>query len=152
MRGVWKGYLAILLVGIFVMTPMSIIVQNNESTIVLTEQSEARMAVAGDSSIIDLTSNPSVGLGFTIDVPQDEPITQIEMEIKPSPLETRDGLAWEGASAWNHPDSTSSGVGLTLMVCLLHKVVEPNGILIQAMMVGHSVIPILEEYYACMWI
>ena len=112
MRGVWKGYLAILLVGIFVMTPMSIIVQNNESTIVLTEQSEARMAVAGDSSIIDLTSNPSVGLGFTIDVPQDEPITQIEMEIKPSPLETRDGLAWEGASAWNHPDSTSSGVGV----------------------------------------
>ena len=97
-RSMEGGYLAILLVGIFVMTPMSIIVQNNESTIVLTEQSEARMAVAGDSSIIDLTSNPSVGLGFTIDVPQDEPITQIEMEIKPSPLETRDGLAWEGAS------------------------------------------------------
>ena len=33
------------------------------------------------------------------------------MEIKPSPLETRDGLAWK-ASAWNHPDSTSSGVGV----------------------------------------
>ena len=82
MRGVWKGYLAILLVGLFLMTPMSIIVQNNDSSIVLAEQSEAKMAVAGDSSIIDLTSNPSVGLGFTIDVPQDEPITQIEMEIK----------------------------------------------------------------------
>ena len=82
MRGVWKGYLAVLLVGLFLMTPISIIVQNNDSSMVLTEQHEAKMAVAGDSSIIDLTSNPSVGLGFTIDVPKDEPITQIEMEIK----------------------------------------------------------------------
>ena len=54
MRGVWKGYLAILLVGLFLMTPMSIIVQNNDATMVLTEHSEAKMAVAGDSSIIDL--------------------------------------------------------------------------------------------------
>ena len=90
---------------------MAGIVTNPVEPIELSESSP-QTATAGGNAIIDITDSPSASLGFTIDVPENEPITELDLSISPSPLPTRTGLSWEGAQAWTHPDSTANGVGV----------------------------------------
>ena len=111
MRRETKAHLAFLLAVLFILTPMAGIVTNPVEPMELNESSP-QPATAGGSSIIEITDSPSAGLGFTIDVPEDEPVTELELSISPSPLPTRTGLSWEGAQAWTHPDSTANGVGV----------------------------------------
>ena len=75
----------------------------------LEDEAAALFAGTGDAAIIQLSGSGSYTDSFTIEVPSNDPVTDIHLSLKPSVDVTQQGFVWDDNTVWSHSSSTSNG-------------------------------------------
>ena len=82
---------------------------NSADTEVLKESKTISHSSTGSAEFLGLLGDEIANKAFTVDVPSDAPITDLQLTIQPSAMQTHYGFTWEGELAWDVPDSTMNG-------------------------------------------
>ncbi len=75
----------------------------------LNEQQTVSLSLQGAKQFIELDGDGAVNNDFTINVPSDSPITDMQLSIEPSVMQTQYGFLWDSDTAWSSPDATKNG-------------------------------------------
>ena len=82
---------------------------NSADVEVLKESKTISHSSTGSAEFLGLLGDDIANNAFTVDVPSDAPITDLQLTIEPSAMQTHYGFTWEGELAWDVPDSTMNG-------------------------------------------
>ena len=82
---------------------------NSADIEVLKESKTISHSSTGSAEFLGLLGDDIANNAFTVDVPSDAPITDLQLTIEPSAMQTHYGFTWEGELAWDVPDSTMNG-------------------------------------------
>ena len=63
----------------------------------------------GAEEFIQLQGDGIVNNDFTVEVPSASPITDMQLSIEPSVMQTHYGFVWDSDAAWSNPDATKNG-------------------------------------------
>ena len=63
----------------------------------------------GQTDFIQLVGNGLVNDDFTVEVPSNAPITDMQLSIEPSTMQTHYGFVWDDDSIWSNSDATKNG-------------------------------------------
>ena len=80
-----------------------------DSNLYLEDEIVTKFSVIGSEELIELDGDGTANEDFTVEVPSDAPVTDLQMSIKPSVMQTHYGFTWSGDSAWSNPDATKNG-------------------------------------------
>ena len=83
----------------------NIAVNSNE----LNERPTVSFSLQGAEQFIELDGDGAVNNDFTIEVPSTSPITDMQLSIEPSVMQTHYGFVWDSDAAWSNPDATKNG-------------------------------------------
>ena len=75
----------------------------------LNERPTVSFSLQGAEQFIELDGDGAVNNDFTIEVPSTSPITDMQLSIEPSVMQTHYGFVWDSDAAWSNPDATKNG-------------------------------------------
>ena len=75
----------------------------------LNERPTVSFSLQGAEQFIELDGDGAVNNDFTIEVPSISPITDMQLSIEPSVMQTHYGFVWDSDLAWSNPDATKNG-------------------------------------------
>ena len=75
----------------------------------LNERQIVSFSSQGAGQFIELDGEGAVNNDFTIEVPSTSPITDMQLSIEPSVMQTHYGFVWDSDAAWSNPDATKNG-------------------------------------------
>ena len=80
----------------------------------LPEADKIRFSTVGQSDFIQLAGDGAVNDDFTVEVPSDSPITDMQLSIEPSTMQTHYGFVWDDDTIWSNADATKNGTVVEL--------------------------------------
>ena len=75
----------------------------------LSDQKIVHRSLTGSETFIQLPGDNIANTDFTIDVPSDAPITDMQMSLTPSVAQNHYGFVWKSANDWSNSDATNNG-------------------------------------------
>ena len=107
----WRSaiFLAILMAIIGPLQMSGNIAANSDEFSYLNERKTVSFSLQGAEQFIQLAGEGVVNNDFTIDVPSASPITDMQLSIEPSVMQTHYGFVWDSDAAWSNPDATKNG-------------------------------------------
>lgn len=63
----------------------------------------------GNAEFLGLLSDNVANKAFTVDVPSDSPITDLQLTVEPSAMQTHYGFNWQGDISWSNSDASKNG-------------------------------------------
>ena len=70
---------------------------------------QIRHSTLGQTDFIQLQGDGLVNDDFTVEVPSNAPITDMQLSIEPSTMQTHYGFVWDDDSIWSNSDATKNG-------------------------------------------
>ena len=80
----------------------------------LSETPQVSFSTTGQTDFIQLTGNGAVNDDFTVEVPSDSPITDLQLSMEPTTMQTHYGFVWDSDNIWSNPDATKNGTVVEL--------------------------------------
>ena len=107
----WRSalFLAILMAIIGPLQMSGNIAANSSEFSELAEPNIVNFSMQGAEEFIQLQGDGIVNNDFTIEVPSASPITDMQLSIEPSVMQTHYGFVWDSDAAWSNPDATKNG-------------------------------------------
>ena len=75
----------------------------------LSDHSKISYSTVGQTDFIQLPGDGMVNDDFTVEVPSNAPITDMQLSIEPSTIQTHYGFVWDDYSIWSNSDATKNG-------------------------------------------
>ena len=82
---------------------------NSADIEVLKESKTISHSSIGSAEFLGLLGDSIANNAFTVDVPSDSPITDLQLNIEPSAMQTHYGFNWEGDISWSNSDASKNG-------------------------------------------
>ena len=107
----WRSalFLAILMAIIGPLQMSGNIAANSSEFSELAEPNIVNFSMQGAEEFIQLQGDGIVNNDFTVEVPSASPITDMQLSIEPSVMQTHYGFVWDSDAAWSNPDATKNG-------------------------------------------
>ena len=107
----WRSalFLAVLMAIIGPLQMTGNISVNSDDYASLSDIDEIKFSMSGTQNFIELQGNEIVNNDFIVEVPSTSPITDMQLSIEPSVMQTHFGFVWNSDSTWSNPDATKNG-------------------------------------------
>ena len=107
----WRSalFLAILVAIIGPLQMSGNITANSTEFSELAESQIVSFSTQGDEQFIQLDGDDVVNNDFTVEVPSASPITDMQLSIEPSVMQTHYGFVWDSDATWSNADATKNG-------------------------------------------
>ena len=109
--GSWRSALFLAIIMIII-GPLQMNANNlaNQPIIPNLEDLESpRFTPVGAETFINLPGDDQSYNGFTVDVPSNAPITDLQLEVEPAVLQKQYGFTWDSNAIWSNSDATKNG-------------------------------------------
>ena len=80
----------------------------------LPQADKIRFSSVGQADFIQLAGDDAVNDDFTVEVPSNSPITDMQLSIEPSTMQTHYGFVWDDDTIWSNADATKNGTVVEL--------------------------------------
>ena len=113
--GSWRSalFLAILMVLIGPLQMNANNLANQPIDLNLEDTQSPNFTAVGAETFINLPGNDQSYNGFTVDVPSEAPITDLQLEVEPAVLQKHYGFTWDSNAIWSNSDATKNGTVVT---------------------------------------
>ena len=107
----WRSalFLAVLMAIIGPLQMTGNITADSAEFTTLLEADKIRFSTVGQSDFIQLPGDGAVNDDFTVEVPSNSPITDMQLSIEPSTMQTHSGFVWDDDTIWSNADATKNG-------------------------------------------
>ena len=102
-------FLAILMAFIGPMQMAGHLLPNQTVQSELSDQKVVHRSLTGSETFVQLPGDNIANTDFTIDVPSDAPITDMQMSLTPSVAQNHYGFVWKSGNDWSNSDATNNG-------------------------------------------
>ena len=107
----WRSalFLAILMAIIGPLQMTGNISANSAEFTTLAEENTVKFSTIGNDEFIQLIGDGTVNNDFTVEVPSTSPISDMQLSIEPSVMQTHYGFVWDSDLIWSNADATKNG-------------------------------------------
>ncbi|DAC54796.1 MAG TPA: hypothetical protein HA359_01615, partial [Candidatus Poseidoniaceae archaeon] len=107
----WRSalFLAILMAIIGPLQMTGNITANSAEFTTLAEENTVKFSTIGNDEFIQLIGDGAVNNDFTVEVPSTSPISDLQLSIEPSVMQTHYGFVWNSDAIWSNADATKNG-------------------------------------------